>query len=155
MFWTIMAAVVWLFIILFLRSSLVKYWGAGFWSIIVGYLLNDFFIKNGFFVFNHILYPIRGIPVAYFALLAGIGIVVVFFLPQNKIWQLPYLILLVASFSTLELFAEKQGYLTYINWNLYSSFLFKLLTLVTITWLSNLIIKHRKNDYYYNRDFFK
>jgi hypothetical protein len=153
-FWIAFAAVIWLFIFLFLRSDLIKYWSAGFWSVLAGYFLNDFFIKNGFYFFNNTLYPIRGTPAAFFILLAGIGIVIIFFLPQDKIWQLPYLIFLSAIFSGLELFTEKQGFLTYLQWTPYYSFLFKLFFLIALAWLSSLTIKPRKNSYYFDRNAF-
>lgn len=154
MFWVAFAAATWLFIILFLRSNLMKYWSTGFWSMLVGFFLNDFFIKNEFYFFSNTLYPIREIPAAYFVLLAGIGVVIIYFLPQDKIWQLPYLVLLGALFSGLELFAAKQGLLTCVQWTLYYSFLFKLFYLVAIVWLSSLTVKHRKNSYYFDRNAF-
>jgi hypothetical protein len=154
LFWVIFAAVIWLFIIIFLRSSLGKFWSAGFWAIVVGYLLNDLFIKNEFYLFNKILYPIQEIPAAYFICLAGIGVILASFLPQEKTWQLPYLILLSIIFSGLELFAERQGYLTYIHWTLYYSFLYKLFAFIAIAWLSNLTVKRRKNSYFFDRGAF-
>jgi len=153
-FWVAVAAFVWLFILLFLRPVLIKYWSAGFWGILGGYFLNDFFIKNEFYSFNNTLYPIQGIPAAYFVLLAGLGVVIISFLPQDKIWQLPYLLFLDAIFSGLELFIAKQGFLTYFQWTLYHSFLFKLFFLITLVWLSSLTVKHRKNSYYFDRNAF-
>lgn len=152
--WVIFAIVIWLIILIFLRASLGKYWSAGLWALLVGYFLNNFFIKHEFYLFKETLYPIQAIPAAYLFGLTGIGIIIVSFLPEGKAWQLPYLILLSALFTGMELFAESQGCLTYIHWTLYDSFAYKLFAFITIAWLSNLTVKRRKSGYFINRGIF-
>lgn len=152
--WVIFAAAIWLIILIFLRVSLVRYWSAGLWALLVGYFLNDFFIKHGCYSFKKILYPIQAIPAAYLLGLAGIGIIVVIFLPAGKAWQLPYLIMLSVLFAGLELLAKNQGYLIYVHWTLYDSILYKLFAFIAIAWLSNLTIKHRKSNYLLGRGIF-
>lgn len=149
--WVIFAAAIWLIILIFLRASLGRYWSAGLWALLAGYLLNDFLIRHGCYSFKEILYPIQAIPAAYLLGFAGFGIIVVFFLPAGKAWQLPYLILLSVFFAGIELFAKNQGYLIFIHWTLYDSILYRLFTFIAITWLSNLTIKQRKSGYFMNR----
>lgn len=146
--WIIFAAIIWLFIILFLRSFLGRFWSAGFWAILVGYFLNDIFLQNQFYLFEELYYPIEGLPIGYLIGLAGIGIIIVRFLTEEKVWQLPYLILFSALFTVLEHFAVEQGYLIYLNWSLYYSFFYKLIAFITITWLSSLTVKRKKGYFY-------
>ncbi|MDO9536436.1 MAG: hypothetical protein Q7J85_14175 [Bacillota bacterium] len=148
MVWIIFAAIIWLFIIVFLRSLLGRFWSAGFWAILVGYFLNDIFIKNQFYLFEDLYYPFEGMPIGYLVALAGVGIIVVRFLPEEKVWQLPYLLLFSALFTVLEYFAVEQGFLLYLNWSLYYSFFYKLIAFITITWLSSLTVKRRKGYFY-------
>lgn len=152
--WVVFAVAIWIIILIFLRASLGKFWSAGLWAFLVGYFLNNFFIKHEFFLFKEILYPIQAIPVAYLFGLMGIGIIIISFLPEGKAWQLPYLILLSALFAGLELLAEKQGYLTYVHWTLYDSFAYKLFAFIAIAWLSNLTVKRRRSSYFIHRGIF-
>lgn len=152
--WVIFAIVIWLFILIFLRASLGRYWSAGLWALLVGYYLNVFFIGHGFYSFKKILYPVQAIPAAYLFGLIGIGIIVVTYLPAGKAWQLLYLVFFSGLFAGIEFFAEGRDYLAYIYWTPYDSFVFKLFALIAITWLSSLTIKHRKSSYFINRDIF-
>lgn len=146
--WIIFAAVIWLYILFFLRFSLGKYWSAGFWALLVGYFLNDFFLANQFYVFQNLLFPLQGFPLGYLIGLAGIGIIVISYFPEEKGWQLPYLILLSFIFTALEFFAVKQGYILYLQWSLYYSFFYKLIALIAIVWLSNLTIRRRRGYFF-------
>ena len=148
MAWIIFAAIIWLFIIVVLRSFLGRFWSAGFWAILVGFFLNDIFLKNQFYMFEDLSYPFEGIPIGYLVGLVGVGIIIVRFLPEEKVWQLPYLLLFSAIFTVLEYFAVEQGYLLYLNWSLYYSYFYKLIAFITITWLSSLTVKRRKGYFY-------
>ncbi len=152
--WVIFAVVIWLIVLIFLRVHLRRYWSVGLWTLLVGFFLNDILIKYNLFHFKEIKYPIGTIPSAYLLGLAGIGIIIVSLLPAGKAWQLPYLILFSAFFAGVELLAVNQGYLTYFHWTLYDSFIYKLLTFIAITWLSNLTTKRRKSGYFINRSIF-
>ena len=142
--WVIFAAVVWLFIILFLRAGFGRCWSAAVWAILVGYFLNNTFVTNGFYTFQELLYQFQGLPIGYLVGLAGIGVIIVYYLPDEKTWHLPYLILFSLIFTAIEIFAVEQGYLIYLNWSLLYSFFYKLLAFIVIAWLSNLTIRRRK-----------
>lgn len=146
--WVIFAAVIWLFVLIFLRLHLGKFWSAGIWALLVGYFLNDIFLTNQFYTFRDLLYPLQGLPIGYLVGLAGIGIIVISYLPEEKGWQLPYLILFSLFFTALEFFAAEQGYIIYLQWSLYYSFFYKLIALITIVWLSNLTIRRRKGYFF-------
>ena len=146
--WIIFAAVIWLFILLFLRSQLGKFWSAGIWALIVGYCLNDIFVANQFYSFQELLYPFQGLPIGYLIGLAGVGIIIINFLPEEKAWQLPYLILLSFLFTGIEFLAVEQGYILYLQWSLFYSFLYKLIALIAIAWLSNLTVRRRKGYFF-------
>ncbi|NMB41494.1 MAG: hypothetical protein GX996_06110 [Firmicutes bacterium] len=142
--WIISAAVLWLFIIVFLRSQVGKHWSAAIWAVVVGYFLNDTFITYGFYAFHESLYPFHNIPLGYLIGLGGIGIIIICFLPEEKLWQLPYLILFSLIFTALEIFAVEQEYIVYLQWSTFYSFSYKLIAFIVIAWLSNLTVKRRK-----------
>ena len=146
--WIIFAAAVWLFIILFLRSQFGKYWSAAVWAALVGYFINDTFLINNFYSFRELLYPFHNFPIGYLIGLAGIGIILIYYLPDEKAWQLPYLILFSLVFATIEAFAVKQGFIVYIRWSLYYSFFYKLIAFIAMAWLSNLTIRRRKGFFF-------
>jgi len=131
-----------------LRFQLGKFWSAGIWALLVGYFLNEIFINNQFYTFQELLYPFQGLPIGYLIGLAGIGIIIMRFLPEEKIWQLPYLILFSLLFTVLEFFAVEQGYLLYFQWSIYYSFFYRLIAFITIAWLSNLTITRRKGYFF-------
>jgi hypothetical protein len=125
-----------------------KFWSGGIWAILVGYFLNEIFISNQFYTFQELLYQFQGLPIGYLIGLAGVGIIIIRFLPEEKVWQLPYLILFGLIFTALEFFAVEQGYLLYLQWSLYYSFFYKLIAFITIAWLSNLTIRRRKGYFF-------
>lgn len=147
--WTIFAAIIWLFILLFLRSDVKRLWTVAFWTILVGYLLSIDFLEKELYLFGKSYYLVEGIPLGYLIGLAGVGIIMIRFLPEEKIWQLPYLIFFSILFTGIEYLALEQGYLLYLNWSLYNSFLYKLLAFISIAWLSGLTVTRRSRNYFF------
>lgn len=143
--WVILAAAVWIAIIIFVRfSGLRRYWSAGLWSLLVSYYLAYTFTSKNIYIFREVLYEFHGIPLEILIALTGIGILVIRFLPEEKPWQLPYLLLISAIMTWLEIIAVDRGYIIYQNWPFYLSFFFKLIAFITITWLSGLTVKRRR-----------
>lgn len=144
--WIISAAIVWLFIIVFLGGrNIKKYWSAGIWAgLIVFFLTKTFAVKESF-IFNELIFDFWGMPVGYLAASIGVGIILLRFLPQEQSMQLVYLILFSVGLTALEYTALLYNYMEYLNWSLTYSFLFKLFALITITWLSNLTIKRERS----------
>lgn len=139
--WIIFAVAVWLLLILFLkREDLKTFWSAGFWSFIVFLFLNEAFVTWGHYVYSELVFDLEGIPLAFLVAFAGLGIIIIRFLPTEKWWQLPYLFLFALGISILEYFALEQGYIIYLDWSLYYNLFFKLLGLVAVAWLSNLTV---------------
>ena len=153
MFWVIVAAVIWLFILLFIRfGGIKKLWSIAVWSLLLAYILNQMFVMKGFYLFQQAYYSYQGIPLAYFLGAAGAGIILIRFLPEERWWQLVYLVFFAAASSGIEYFAVEKGYLEYIQWSLYRSFIFRLIAYITITWLSSLTVR-RKKTYGYRRKY--
>jgi hypothetical protein len=147
--WIIFAAIIWFFILIFLRSEVKRLWSVAFWGLLVGYLINIVFVENGFYLFKDAYLFVEGIPIGYLIGLAGIGVIMMRFLPEEKIWQLPYLFFFSALLIGIDYLALNLGYLLYQNWPLYYSFLFKLLSFIALTWLSGLTITKRSRNYYF------
>ena len=147
--WIFFMIIIWLLILLFLRSEIKRLWSVAIWAFWVGYLLNNAFVQNNFYLFKESYYFLGGIPIGYLIGLAGTGLIMIHFLPEEKIWQLPYLLLFGFIFTGLEYFAQEQGFLSYQNWSLYYSFLFKVLSFICITWLSGLTVTRRTKSYYF------
>jgi hypothetical protein len=147
--WLVAAVVVWLFIIVFLRTrQLGKYWSAGVWALLLSYFLTRTFLEKGFFSFNNAMFSFQNMPLAFFVTTVGIGIIVIRFLPQEKVWQFPYLVLVTIILMVLENLILSWVHLASFNWSLYDSFLFKLLALIALAWLSGLTIKKRKTYFF-------
>lgn len=148
--WLIFAVLVWIIVLLIVRiKELGRLWSAGFWSIIVSYYLNTLLIGKGFYQFQETFYAYQGIPLFYLAALGGIAIIIMRFLPKEKFWQLPYLILFSAGLTGLDFFAHSGNYILFLQWPLLDNFLFKLFAIITIVWLSNLTIKQQERRYYF------
>ncbi|NLX91303.1 MAG: hypothetical protein GXZ07_06910 [Firmicutes bacterium] len=148
--WLIFAVLVWIIVLFIVRiKELGRLWSAGFWSIIVSYYLNTLLTGKGFYQFQETFLTYHGIPFLYLAALGGIAIIIMRFLPQEKFWQLPYLILFSAGLTGLDFFAQSRNYLLFLQWSLLDNFLFKVFTIITIVWLSNLTIKQQERRYYF------
>ena len=143
------AAIIGIFYLLFLRSEVKRIWSVAFWGLKVGYLVNIVFVSNEFYLFKDAYFSVEGIPISYLIGLAGIGVIMMRFLPEEKIWQLPYLFFFSALLTGIDYSALKLGYLLYQNWPLYYSFLFKLLSFIALTWLSGLTVTKRSRSYYF------
>ncbi len=145
--WILFAVIVWfVMLMIFRKGDLKTFWSVGPWSFVVFFFLNEAFVTRGIYSFNELFFAVEDIPLAYLLAVTGLGIIVIRYLPEEKWWQLPYLILFAVIFSILEYFALKQGYIIYLDWSLYYTFLFKLLTLIAIAWLSNLTV-HKPTEY--------
>jgi len=146
--WLIFAVFVWIILLVIVRlKELGRLWSAGFWSILVSCYLNNIFLSKGFYHFQETFYTYRGIPLLYLAAVGGIAIILMRFLPEQKGWQLPYLILFSAVLTALESYALGKGFIIFLQWSLPESFIFRLITIITIVWLSNLTIKQQQKGY--------
>ena len=149
MFWVIVAAAVWIYILMFIRlRGLKKFWSAAIWSVLLAFFLNLFFVRNGFYLFQDIYYPLEAIPLSYLIAAAGEGIILMRYLPDERWWQFFYLIVFAAAVCGIEHLIQGRGYLQYLRWSIYNSYVFRLIAYITLTWLSSLIIK-RKQLYFY------
>lgn len=147
--WILFAVIVWLFLVLIFRMGGIKsFWSAGIWSFLVFFFLNEAFVGRGLYAFNKIFYELEGIPLAFLVAVTGIGIITIRFLPAEKWWQAPYLIIFALGLSVLELFALENGYIIYLEWSFYNGFFFKLLALIAIVWLSSLTVR-RRTEYFF------
>ncbi len=147
--WLIFAAIIWFFIIVFLRSEVKRLWSVVFWGLLVGYLFNIVFVANGFYLFREACFFVEGVPLDYLIGLAGMGVITIHFLPEDKAWQLPYLFFFSALLTGIDYLALKMGYLFFQNWPFYYSILNKLFFLITLTWLSGLTVPRRNRNYYF------
>lgn len=153
MFWVIVAAAIWLFILLFVRpGGIKKLWSAAVWSLFLAVFLNQTFVTKGFYLFQQTYYSYLGIPLAYFLGAAGAGMILIRFLPEERWWQLVYLVLFAAVIGAVEYFAVENGFLIYRQWSLYESFVFRLIAYIAITWLSSLTVRRNK-PYGYRRKY--
>lgn len=149
MFWVITAAVIWLFVVIFIRlSGLKKLWSVAIWSLLLALFLNQTFVAKGLYLFQQVYFPYQGVPLAYFVGAAGTGIILIRFLPEERWWQLIYLVLFAAVVSVVELFAVENGYLEYIHWSIHESFIFRVIAYIAIIWLSSLTIRRKKSYRY-------
>lgn len=146
MVWIIIASVVWIFIFLIIRiKGLRKYWSVAMWSVLLAYFLNEPFVTSGLYLFQDIYYPFHEIPLAYLIASAGKGIILIRYLPEEKWWQLAYLILFAAVITAIEYFTLEAGYLQYVQWSIYYSLIFRLIAFIALTWLSTLTVKVKTN----------
>lgn len=149
MFWIIVAAAVWIYILLFVRlGGLKRFWTVIIWSVLLAYFLNETFLALGLFSFQDTLYEINGIPLAYLFAAAGKGIIIIRYLPEEKGWQFSYLILFAVVVTAIEFFALERGFLQFMQWAIYQSFIFRLIAYITLAWLSNLTLR-KKQSYLY------
>ncbi len=146
MLWIIIAAVVWIFIMLFIGiKGLGKYWSVAIWSVLLAYFLNGTFVASGFYIFQDIYFPFQGMPLAYLIASAGKGIILIRYLPEEKWWQLAYLILFATVITAIEYFTVEGGYLIYLQWSILNSLIFRLIAFITLTWLSMLTVREKTN----------
>ena len=144
MVWIIIAAVVWIFVLFFIRMKGVrKYWSVAIWSILIAYFLNEVFVESGFYLFQDIYYPVQGIPLAYLIASAGKGIILIRYIPEEKWWQLAYLILFATVITAIEYFTVEVGYLQYLQWSILNSLIFRLIAFITLAWLSMLTVRDK------------
>jgi hypothetical protein len=150
LFWVIVAAVIWLIVPFFVRlGGLKKLWSVAVWSFLLAFFLNQTFIAKGLYLFHQAYFPYQGIPLAYFLGAAGAGIILIRFLPEERWWQLIYLVLFTAVISGIEFFAVENGYLEYIQWSIHESFIFRLIAYIALTWISSLTVKRKKTYRYH------
>jgi hypothetical protein len=150
MSWLVFAVLVWIVLLFIVRfKELGRLWSACFWSILVSYFLNQIFVNKGLYQFQETFYTIEGIPLFYLIALGGMAIIIVRFLPEQKIWQLPYLILFSAGLTMLNFFTLSKKYILFLQWSPADSFIITLIGLITTVWLSNLTIKQQEKRYYF------
>jgi len=144
--WIILAAIIWLINLIFIRpSGIKKYWGAGIWSLLLGFFMTEaLVIQNDILFSNQVTFMVQGMPVAYLVGLAGFGLIIKCFLPVEKFWKLPYLIFLAAVLTWVEILFINNGYIITNQWSLYYSYLFKLIFLVSVAWLSHLTVREKR-----------
>lgn len=148
--WLVFAVLVWIVILFIVRfKELGRLWSAGFWSILVSLFLNRTFVSKGFYQFQEEFYIYEGIPLFYLVALGGMAIIIMRFLPEQKIWQFPYLTLFSAGLTMLNFFVLSEKYILFIQWSFADNFIFTLISLITIVWLSNLTIKQQERRYYF------
>lgn len=149
MFWMIIAAAVWIFNLLFIRiQGLKKLWSVVFWSLLLAFFLNEPFVQSGIYLFHHMNYPLREIPLEYLLASAGKGVIIIRYLPEEKWWQLIYLVFFAAAVTAIEYYALAGGYLEYVQWSLQYSFIFRLAAYITLAWLSSLTVRQARQYYY-------
>lgn len=149
MSWLICAALVWIIILLIVRlKELGRLWSAGFWSLLVCYYLNQFFLAKGFYSFQDAFLTFQGVPLLLLAAGAGGAIIMMRFLPEQKGLQSLYLILISAGLTGLKFVALSMEDIIFLHWSLPDSFVFTLIALITIVWLSNLTIKQKKGIFF-------
>lgn len=148
-FWIIIAAVVWCYILVFIKiEGLKKYWSVVIWSLLLAYFINDTFVSSGLYLFQDIYYPFQGLPLAYLISSAGKGIIIIRYLPEERWWQLFYLILFAIVITAIEFFAFEGGYLVFLQWSLSLSLTFRLIAYITLAWLSMLTVREKKSYLY-------
>ncbi len=143
--WIIFAAIIWILNVLFIRPyELKKHWSVGAWSLLVGFFVTEALVFQGVISFHEGLYLFQEIPIAYIIGVSGLGLMIIRFLPSDKLWKLLYLIFVTGVLTWVEVIFINNGYLTIEPWSLYYSFFIKLFTLVCIAWLSHLTIRQSK-----------
>ncbi len=147
--WLVFTVLVWL-VLLFTAGfkELGRLWSSCLWAILVGYFFNRFFISEGLYQFQETLITYNDIPLLYLAALGGLAVIIMRFLPEQKIWQLPYLILFSAGLTMLNFFALSKKYILSMQWSPADSFIFTLIAIITVVWLSSLTIKPQEKRYY-------
>ncbi|HHU76665.1 MAG TPA: hypothetical protein GXZ24_07230 [Firmicutes bacterium] len=148
--WLIFAVLVWIVVLLIVRPrGLARLWSAFFWSIPSGFFPNQIFVSKGLYQFQESQYFLGDVPLFYLVALGGLAVIVMRFLPEHKIWQFPYLILCSLVLMLLQIFALSKNYILFIQWSLIDSFIFILIALITIVWLSSLTIRKQEKRYYF------
>ncbi len=143
--WIVFAVTVWLLSLFLLRSRGLKiHWTAGAWSLLVGFFMTETLLIRNNIIFSQGIYLFQGIPTAYLVGLAGLGLLMIRFLPAEKAWQLPYLLVITALLTWVEIVLINNGLIIIEQWSLYDTFSFKLIALVSITWLSQLTVREKK-----------
>jgi len=147
--WIVFAAVIWILNVLIVRlHGLKQYWSAGVWSLLVGYFFTESLVIGNDAVFFHGTYLVQEIPVFFLAGITGLGLLVIRFLPDEKLWKFFYLLFITALLTWVEIFLINSGFIVITGWSLYYSFTFKLLALVCIAWLSQLTVRQRKGYFF-------
>ncbi len=147
--WIVFAAVIWILNVLFVRlHGLKQYWSAGAWSLLVGYFFTESLVIGNEVVFSHSTYLVQEVPVFFLAGITGLGLFVMRFLPDEKLWKLFYLLLITALLTWVEIFLINSGFILITGWSLYYSFIFKFIALVSIAWLSQLTVRQRKGYFF-------
>ena len=118
------------------RFRNIKYlWRMGLATILFLYLIDSTLVSLGAYLFNYGNLYIGGVPLFY--LLAGFpgGILLAYFYPSKKKFQMPYLLLTIVLFLLLEIIMEWFGFIQYGNWNSIRSFFLNLGGFMSVLWL--------------------
>ena len=143
--WIIFAAIIWILNVLFIRPyELKKHWSVGAWSLLVGFFITEALVFQDVISFNEGLYVVQGVPIPYLIGVSGLGLIIIRFLPSDKLWKLLYLVFVTGLLTWVEVIFINNGYLSIQPWSLYYSFFIKFIALVCITWLSHLTIREKK-----------
>lgn len=136
-----MVWIIYFFIAMIAMSILTKFrnfkrlWVMGLTTILFLYAIDSTFIDLGAYSYKDSNSILGGIPIFY--LFAGFpgGILLAYFYPTIKRFQLPYIILATAVFLIMEIIMNRLGYIKYDNWNLLKSCFLDIGSFMAILWL--------------------
>ena len=116
-------------------KNLKSLWPMGVATILFLYIIDSTFISLGAYGYHGTMFLLNNIPIFY--LLSGFpgGILLAYFYPSTKKFQLPYILLAALLFLLLEIIMNWFGYIHYINWNILRSYILDVGAFMSLLWL--------------------
>lgn len=138
--WLIFSAIAWslvLFLVPF--ENLNRLWRAGVVGLVSLYIIDSTLIKLGAFYYSMgepSLSGLSGVPTLYLVSGFAGAILLAYYYPSERKWQLPYVLFASASFLALELIMVRSDYIQYKNWSLIRSYFLDVFGLTVVLWAS-------------------
>lgn len=138
--WVIFSVVSWAVALCLVPIKNWKWlWKAGMVGLALLYAIDSTFIELGAFYYrtNQISFgALSGLPTLYWISGFPAAILLAYYYPQKRQWQLPYILLASTLFLGLELFMAWLGYFHYNRWSPTQSYFLDVGGFIVVIWLS-------------------
>lgn len=135
MIWFILFVLLFITMAIYVPANKIKrLWSAGVLGMIILYVIDSTLIWLGAFSYS---YPyLTGLPIFYLLSAFPTSVLLCNYCPQKEILRLYYILIVSAILLILEYIVNGLGYLQYIRWNLFRSYMINITLFSTILWLS-------------------
>ncbi|MCT4607231.1 MAG: hypothetical protein N4A64_14235 [Marinisporobacter sp.] len=145
--WIIMCAIAFLLVFIFIPFHQYKsLYPIGLISLAILYMIDSTFIELKAFSYSFANPKLSGLPTFYWLSGFAGGLLLVYYYPLHKKWQLSYLLFVSLLLLILEFIMYKLRYFHYHKWSLAQSYFLNILGFAVVLWFSHFFSIFKKDS---------